>query len=171
VPEGAYEINDLSEYIKFRLANEKIAFFLRGNKNIIRAEIKCSEKFDFENQDAIDALLGFPSRVRSADKLHNSDKVVYTFKTNVIQIDCNIVSGTNKNGRQGYTLHEFFPRVSSGYKIVEVPREVIYLPVNTRTVDNLNVRVTDQNGDLINFNREELIDRLHLKRINNGARN
>jgi hypothetical protein len=66
---------------------------------------------------------------------------------------------------------EFFPRMSSWYKIVEVPREVIYLPVNTRTVDNLNVRVTDQNGDLINFNSEELIVRLHLKRINNGARN
>jgi hypothetical protein len=42
--------------------------------------------------------------------------------------------------------------VSPGYKIVEVPGEVIYLPVNTRTIDNLSVRVTHQNGDLINFN-------------------
>jgi hypothetical protein len=172
VPEGSYEIDDIAQYIIPRLAGEDITFTLRGNKNTLRSELKCSAIVDFSLPGSIGSLLGFSPRKLSAGKLHVSDKVVDIFKINVIHIDCNIVSGTYKNGRLGHTLHEFFPRVSPGYKIVEVPGEVIYLPVNTRTIDNLNVRVTDQNGDLINFNGEELTTRLHLKRVSsNGVGN
>jgi hypothetical protein len=167
IPEGAYGIDDLSEYIKSQLPETN--FSLRKNNNTLRAEIKCSKKIDFKNQDTVGGLLGFPSRVLPANKLHTSVEVVHIFKISVIHIDCNIVSGAYKNGRPGHTLHEFFPRVPPGYKIVEAPNEVIYLPVTTRRIDTLSVRVTDQNGDLINFNGEELIVRFHLKRINDGV--
>lgn len=169
VSEGSYEIVDIERYIKSRLRDEKITFSLRANNNTLRSELHCSTKVDFSLPGTFGALLGFSPRVLSADKLHTSDKVVNIFKISVIHIDCNIVSGSYKNGRPGHTLHEFFPRVSPGYKIVEAPSEVIYLPVDTRRIDNLSVRVTDQKGDLINFNGEELIVRLHLKRINNGV--
>ena len=174
IPKGAYEIDDINQYIKSQLTARKVSdFSLRGNKNTFHTEIKCSKAIDFGKTDTIGSLLGFSPRILPPGELHISDKVANIFKINAIIIDCNIVSGAYKNGRPGHTLHEFFLQVSPGYKIVETPGEVIYLPVNTRTIDNLSVTVTDQNGDLVNFNGEELVVRLHLKQIasNNGVGN
>jgi hypothetical protein len=40
----------------------------------------------------------------------------------------------------------FFPNVSPGYKIVENPVNLVFLPVNTHSIDKVTVRLTDQDG-------------------------
>ena len=53
--------------------------------------------------------------------------------------------------------------MSSGYKITEAPTNVIYLPVNIRSINTIILKVTDQEGNLINFRGKKITIRLHLK--------
>jgi hypothetical protein len=108
IPKGAYEIKDIYRYIQSQLTARTVSYFsLRGNNNTLRAEIQCSEVIHFEKKGTIGTLLGFFPRVLSANDLHTSDKVVNIFKISVIHIDCDIASGSYKNGRPGHPLYEF----------------------------------------------------------------
>ena len=74
-----------------------------------------------------------------------------------------IASGSFLNGRPVHTVHEFFPNAPAGYKIVETPSPVIYIPATVSTVDRITVSVVDQAGRLVDFRGEELTIRLHLR--------
>jgi hypothetical protein len=83
---------------------------------------------------------------------------------NIIRLECDIIGGTYLNGDEEHILHEFSIRVSPGYKIIEVPRNVIYLPVTVNEIGSVTVKLIDQNGHKINFKTEEEISiRIHLK--------
>lgn len=84
---------------------------------------------------------------------------------NAIKIECNITSGAYSNNKLGHTIHEFYPSVEIGYKIIEVPQNVIYLPVTVHAINNLTVRCVDQDNKLVNFRGETLTLRVHIKKI------
>ena len=48
----------------------------------------------------------------------------------------------------------FFPKVSPGYKIIESPVNLVYLPITLDTIDSLNVSITDQDNHLLNVRNE-----------------
>lgn len=83
---------------------------------------------------------------------------------NAIRVECNLTSGAYINNRLIHTIHEFFPTVSPGYKIVEVPKNVIYLPVTVEEIHMLNIRIVDQDGHLVNFRGETITIRIHIKK-------
>ena len=68
------------------------------------------------------------------------------------------VNGTTKN-----TIYSFFPKVSPGYKIIETPRNLVYLPIILDTIDSLNVSITDQDDHLLNLRNEKLTIRFHIR--------
>ena len=106
-----------------------------------------------------------PSNTRA-----DSDHVTDILKVNAICIDCSIVTGSFHNGKPVHIIHQFFPTVSPGYKIVESPLPILYFPVSVKTINNITVKVVDQDYNLINFRGETITVRLHLKteNINNG---
>ena len=57
---------------------------------------------------------------------------------------------------------QFFPAVSPGFKIIEIPTQVIYLPLTTKTINNIQIRIVDQDGTLVNFRGEVINMRLHI---------
>ena len=177
------EIDDLNDYLRSVVGdpdhhddcrnqqngwNVKFKFSLQPNLNTLKCEILCSVKLDFTKEDSIGQFLGFGKRILEANKLHESDDIVNIMKVNSIQIDCNISSGSFRNNSQAHILHVFFPTAPPGYKIIEVPTNVIYLPVNVRIIDNIKIRVIDQQGDIIDFRGETITVRLHLKKIGDG---
>ena len=108
-------------------------------------------------------MLGFQLRVLSANKLHTSDLPVAILNVNALRVESNITTGAYINNRKLHTIHEFFPTVPPGYKIVEVPSHVIYLPIAVKTIHRLQLRIVDQDGDLVNFRGETITIRLHIK--------
>jgi len=138
---------------------------LRGNDNTMRSEIKCAYRIDFSKPNNIGSLLGFsPSRVLQPNRWYASDKPVSIIAVNTIRVECNLTTGAYVNGRSAHAIHEFAPNVPPGYKVSEIPTQIIYLPVIARLVTDISLRVVDQDGRLIDFRGEEITIRLHVRR-------
>lgn len=165
LPTGAYEINDIESYLKKTLKGKTLS--LRPNNNTLKCELYCSANVDFSrSQHTIGRILGFTeNKLLEAYKKHTSDAPVNIIKVNTIRIKCNIVQGSYRDGESEHTLHSFYPTVEPGFKIVETPSNVIYLPVNVQHLDNIILSIVDQDGDTVDFRGEVITARLHLKRI------
>ena len=59
--------------------------------------------------------------------------------------------------------YSFFPDVSPGFKIIESPVNLVYLPLLTDTISNLNLSITDQDDNLLNLRDEKLTARFHIR--------
>lgn len=165
IPTGTYEIESINQYIKRQL-NESIAFNIFTNKNTLHSEIKSSQPVDFRRGNTIAPLLGFLNKKIEANKTTISDNPVNISRVNVIRIECDIIHGSYLNNKKTHTLHEFFPRVAAGYKIIESPQNVIYFPTAKTTFDSITLSFLDQNHKQINFRGEIITARIHIKRSN-----
>lgn len=54
--------------------------------------------------------------------------------------------------------------MESGYKITETPFQIIYLPVSVDEISQLALSVVDQDNKLIDFRKEQILIRIHLKK-------
>ncbi|XP_075213704.1 uncharacterized protein LOC142319915 [Lycorma delicatula] len=120
--------------------------------------------------DSLAPLLGFEQACLAENIWHMSSKPVAINNVNALRVECNLIRGSYTNGSEGHVLHEFTLSVPPGFKIIESPKNIIYLPVNTRNINEITLRFTDQNGKLINFRGETITVRLHLRRrLENGT--
>lgn len=165
IPTGSYEIDDITKFIEQEI-NEPDKLKIRGNNNTFQVEIYGSDVIDFSKEGSIGQLLGYSKTVLTPNKWHVSSNPVAIIKVNVIRVECNIARGSYQNGLEGHVVHEFYPVVPPGFKIVETPRNVIYLPVSVKRLENIIVRLCDQDNRLINLRDETVNIRLHLKRKN-----
>lgn len=162
LPTGSYEIEDIDAYCQDRI-RPPAQFKIRANNNTLKAEVYTTEEVDFTKESSIGPTLGFNKLLKPMDKWQESDLPVDIIKVNVIRIGCSIVRGTFDNGVESHTIYEFYPLVEPGFKIVEKPSNVIYLPVSVKQLSNITVTITDQEGRLINFRGETINVRLHLQ--------
>lgn len=177
IPTGSYELTDIEEYLRDHLyvnsneirkeskddANEKI-LSLKANNNTLQCELKCMYDIDFRSPQSIGSLLGFTPKLLEANRVHISELPVSIIKITNIRVECNITSSAYHNSNLSHTLFEFSPNVPPGYKLDVEPHNVIYLPVNTQTISNITLRIVDQEGRLVNFQGENIVIRLELKK-------
>lgn len=165
IPTGSYEISDLEEYINKNI-DDRVKVSLKPNNSTLKVEMTCSEPVHFEKPFSIASLLGFKEAVYEPNIIHTSDKEVNIITVNVIEVTCNVAHGSYRNGKESHIIHEFYPSVPPGYKIIEKPHNVIYLPVNSQALNNITCELRDQSGKLVNFRNETISLRLHLRQRN-----
>lgn len=160
---GSYEISDINRELQNKLGKE--IFELTANNNNLKSEIKCQFYIDFTQPGSVGSLLGFPSNTTllEPNTLHTSVTTVNIIKVNTINITCNIVQGAYRDGSNEHILHTFYPTVPPGFKIVEKPHNLIYLPLNTIHVSDIVLSVLDQDGDTVDFRGEVITLRLHIR--------
>lgn len=167
LPTGSYEISDINKYITKELKQNhpSVTFELLANNNTLKSEIRCSEKLDFSQPSNIGSLLGFTERkILDANKWHSSPSQVSINKVDVIRITCNIVRGSYRDGVEGHVLHEFYPLVGPGFKIVEIPKSIIYLPIfKQNSLSEFTIRLEDQEAHLVNFRGENINLRVYIR--------
>lgn len=165
IPVGCYEVIDLLQYIKNKFTQMNISFDFEVNKNTLKTSLKCSVELLFDQQDSIHRIFGFTCKSISAKRLHESEDVIKISKLNVIRVECNIISGAYINGKLCHTIYEFAGnKVDVGYKLIEQPTYIIYLPVIPKRINYIQVSIVDQDGEPIDFRGEEITCRIHIKR-------
>ena len=133
---------------------------LKSVMNITNAEYKV----DFTIANSIRTILGFDSKILSSG--HNtSDSIVNIIDFNSIFVNCDCVSGSYVNGIASPVIYSFGPKVTPGYRIVECPVNLIYLPINRKTISEFNIWITDQAGRPIDFRGENITCRFHIRNI------
>jgi len=170
LPTGSYELNELETVIKQILSDKEITFELKANNNTLKCEMKCSDIVDFSIDNSIGPLLGFTTDKKyEANMKHQSDSLVNMSKINCIYIESNMVVGSFNNGIQCHILHEFYPNVPPGYKIIEIPKHLVSYSLNCTTINQISLTLKDQDGQLIDLRGEPISVRILIQdNINDG---
>lgn len=165
IPTGSYEIKSLSDYIQSRL-DDKTAIELLPNRSTLKTIIIIKPKYrvSFETDNSLKDILGFNKKTLNAGS-HGSDNMANILDVNTILVHLNIITGSYVNGTPNPVIYSFFPNVSPGYKIVERPQNLIYLPVAVDTIKHLNVTLTDQDNNPLNLRGETLTIKFHMRQI------
>jgi len=123
------------------------AIKITANTNTLKSVMEIQGDFivDFRVRNSIASVLGFRNQVYKED-LHESESVVNILSINSIIVNSNVIGGSYVNVKTQNTIYTFFPNVSPGYKIVENPRNLVYLPVILDKISKMATVLTDQNG-------------------------
>lgn len=168
IPVGCYEIESLNNYIQKECVkrNHSELFEIKANPNTLKCIIVIKDpdvKIDFNRKNSLRTLLGFGKTTVETMGEHESPDIVKILSVNTILVLCDIIEGSYVNDTQSPVLYTFFPNVPPGYKIVENPQTVVYLPVSYTPIHKIRILLTDQNGERLNIRGEEVTVRLHLR--------
>ena len=169
---GSYEIDDINSTIQHEMEkrghydeiNEDYYINISANSNTLKSVLILEKDYqvDFNHQNTLAKVLGFTG-AKYTGGFYESENVVDILRINSILINIDIISGSYVNGTTKSTIYSFFPDVSPGYKIIESPVNLVYLPITLDTIDNLNVTITDQDYNLLNLRNEKLTIRFHIR--------
>lgn len=167
IPVGSYEMDDIIKYLKRQLPSIQIEYDRNTRKTSIN--VKCAPGdnllVDFTPDGTLRHILGFSNIMLQPNQKYVGQYEINITNINTIRVECDLATGSYTNGKSTHTIHEFYPEVPAGYKIVQVPKNLIYLPVIKRTIQTLTCDIVDQNGNLIDFRGETITCRLHIRKI------
>ena len=150
ISEGSYDLIDIAKTIKIamkRNGHNDESIKIMANTNTLKSilEIQGDFQVDFRARNSISSVLGLRNQVYK-ESIHESDSVVNILSINSILVNVDVIGGSYVNGKTQNTIYSFFPNVSPGYKIVENPRNLVYLPVILDKINKMETVVMDQNG-------------------------
>ncbi|KAH9640092.1 hypothetical protein HF086_016023 [Spodoptera exigua] len=171
VPEGSYELDNIIHYLEQELEkasgdDPNKTIDILANTNTMKC-IFYSSYYDihFERENSIGSVFGFSQKMLPKMQIHQSNQPINILITNTIRVECNIIRGSFINSISSHVLHEFSPSVPPGYQIIECPPNLVYLPLKSNTIQNLQIRVVNEQGNLVNFRKENISIRLHIRKI------
>ena len=126
--------------------------------------LKSNYEVDFRKYKSINSLLGFDSNPYTSG-FHESENMVNILTINSILVNIDIISGSYVNGTTQPTIYSFCPDVSPGYKIIEIPHNLLYLPITADTIHSITIWLTVQNGNELDLRGENLSMRFYLREI------
>jgi len=80
-------------------------------------------------------------------------------------VNIDIISGSYVNGIEKPIIYSFFPNVSPGYKIIETPPNLVYLPITLDAIYSMQTTLTDQNGRQLNLRGDNITIRFHVREV------
>ena len=168
IPMGSYEIDDLNNTIQFEMEKrghyDEYYIKISANSNTLKSVliIELGYQVDFNQQHSLSKVLGFTG-TKYTEGFHESENVVNILTINSILVNIDIIGGSYVNGKLKNTIYSFFPKVSPGYKIIESPVNLVYLPLLIDTISDINTSITDQDENLVNLRNEKLSIRFHIR--------
>ena len=153
--EGCYEISDINDYIqkvlKERGSSENF-ISIEPNNNMLKCvlHIAAGYKVDFTTANSLRTVLGFNAKVY-AEGYNKSENIVNIMSVSSLRVTNDLISGSYNNGEMSNIIYSFFPNAAPGYKIIELPENLIYVPVTLNEIWRMETKLVDQDGKLINL--------------------
>ena len=175
IPPGAYEIESLDGEIRRIIINdmhfreENYPFKIRPNFSTLGSFIEISNQesaISFRPDDSIGYLLGFNKRT-IYDEYNLSDNPVDILSFDNIFIECDIAQGMIFKGNRSGIFHSFTMDVDPGYNYIEKFRGNIqwYMVKTHDFKSSINLKLKNENGDLVSFNGQSVTFRLSIKEV------
>jgi hypothetical protein len=174
IPEGSYELKQINNEI-FRIMKSRDHYDKRMNKSYINisanlATLRCilqinnlDYQVDFSHERSLSDLLGYEKK-KISTPYNEGTNTVNILSVNSILVECNIINSSYLNSVKEPIIYSFFPKCLPGEKIIETPKNLIYLPLNNNDkIDYINIKLKDNNDKLLNLRGEKITIRLHLK--------
>ena len=174
IPEGSYEITDINDHIQrimkenghYDRVNSEYCISIEPNTNTLKTVLNIAEHYavDFTSKNSIGKVLGFIKYIY-LEGYNESKNIVDIMSISNLLLTNDIIGSSYINGTTVNVIHSFFPNVAPGYKIIEVPHNLIYLPITLSTISTMTTMLTDQNGKEVNLRGEELTIRFHIREV------
>ena len=130
IPEGNYEIDYINNTIQHEMEkrghhdpiNEDYYINISANSYTLKFVLILEKDYqvDFNHQNSLSKVLGFTG-TKYTEGFHETEKPANILKINSILVNIDIILGSYVNGTTKNTIYSFFPKVSPGYKIIEMP--------------------------------------------------
>lgn len=170
LPTSMYEVEDILKYLKLELRRFHISFTYDINEASATVQISFNPEVTWIGGTLLH-VIGYKykdnenSRQFEKNYLYNSDLIAKITNIDVIRIECDIVTGSYINGESCHTIHQFSHcKVPPGYKFIEVPQHIVYLPIKEKRLRSIQISVVDQDNKLIDFRGEQISCRIHIKK-------
>lgn len=172
---GSYELESINDEIQrlmkingdWDITNSVYYITVLANISTLKSIIDITNvdyKIDFTISNSVRSILGFNSVILSKG-LNISDSIVNIIDFNSIFVNCDCINESYVNGISSPVIYSFGPKVLPGYRIVESPVNLVYLPLNRKTLSEFSIWITDQNGRPIDFRGENITCRFHIRNI------
>jgi hypothetical protein len=129
----------MKQRIHYDTVRNKSFITLSANPSTLKSimEIAPRYKVDFKPYNSLRSVLGFNNKVYHAG-YNKSENIVNILTGNSIFVEVDIISGSYVNGKLNPIIYLFSPNVSPGYKIIENPVNLVFLPLNTHSIDKVS---------------------------------
>ena len=175
IPQGANEIESLDKEIKRLLIDQEhytavnYPFKVKPNFGILGSIIEISTQgpiITFTPDDSIGNLLGF-DKTSIYEKYNLSPKPVDIISFDNIFIETNIAKGMIFRGRRSRIIFNFTSDVNPGYKYIHKIRggSQWYVLESKDIISSNNLKLKNENGNLVSFNGQSITFRLSIKKI------
>lgn len=97
----------------------------------------------------------------------NSTNVNKIVTSGVLNINCDLISGSYINGVQSRAIHQFHASASrvKDQTLVEIPNHLNYFPVKIKDFQSIQISIVDSNRKPINIYGGDIICRINIKRV------
>jgi len=180
IPQGAYEISAISDYIESVLksrsqvdADGESLIKIIGNPNTLKSEILVDNTdiaIDFTANDSLRNLLGFNSQVLQGSLTYVSDQQV-NIKNDIesIRIQTSLIQGSYTSGGSNsinadQVIYSTIRTVPPGFFQSERASNPVYLKASSSEIKNITVRLIDQHGRDIPLSLTETVNYTFLIR-------
>jgi len=163
LPIGCYEIAGIREETFRQVGNETDIVFT-SNRNTLKCMIHIEKGYvvDFGVKNSIASVLGFKEEQYSAG-YHSGEYLVNILQVNSILVHVDIAKNSYIKGEISPVVYNFFPNVSPGVKIIQIPKNLVYLPITSNYIYSMKVWLTDQNNRILDLQGEQLTIRFHMR--------
>jgi len=171
VPKGCYNITSINivlrRLIKDKKSDKKDYFCLKPDHASLQCIITLKKIWlDFRgDKGSLRTVHGFDQKIYKDDEggRHVSEHIVNILRVNTVLVHCDVVKLSRRNGIPSPIIYNFFPNVAPGYKIVDKPKNLIYLPLTLNIISQMTCWLTDQDDNALDLRGEELSLTFHIK--------
>jgi hypothetical protein len=181
IPDGVYSIDQINDIIQGNMylhgdytagSPNLYDINLYPNYSTLKLDIVLTNNYQLDLQDSqstLNSLLGFPSSIPASIgglemNVTGTSTVDITRGVNSLSIHCSLVQGSYENEIASDVIYSFSPDKSPGELLnIEVGQR-IYLPINQiGQINNIRMRLTDQQDREVDLNSEDTVYLLHLR--------